>query len=170
MSEKADPVQLFFDAMHDTQVRISTTFQMIEGKVRVMEELTEIATKAASYSAEKNQETSHQIKMTATILVTIAVFVTICGFTSAFWQWNEMNNLTSQAQDIRDQIQRDKGNLAALDAKGGRVKWYMCGGRLCFQAASDQGATGKPNTEALSAWKSWVAPNTNAPLVVPDGY
>jgi hypothetical protein len=60
---------------------------------------------------------------------------------------------------------RCRSNVSALEKKGGRIVMTTCGGRLCIEASSNQGA-------GAEQWKggNWSNKETSVQLVIPRGY
>jgi hypothetical protein len=110
---------------------------------------------------------SFWLNFRAITVLAVAVLLLVAGsLVSLAWQQHESASLRTQEIALRAQIQTDKANLAALDAKGGRVKWNTCGGKLCFQAAPNQGTKSAP----FPNWSGWGTPKRHIVLIIPRGY
>ena len=88
---------------------------------------------------------------------------------SVAWEEHRVNVLTEQAgeldaqiENLKAQIAQERATVAELTKRGGRVRWNTCGGRLCFEASSNQGNPGFRS--------GWTTDKGNVPLVIPRGY
>jgi hypothetical protein len=79
-----------------------------------------------------------------------------------------VDNLSAKVEELRAQIAQERVTVAELDKRGGRVHWDTCGGRLCFEASSNQGTEG--DGAAFRKDAGWITVNGKVPLVVPRGY
>ena len=104
----------------------------------------------------------------AFVLVLAVALVAGGSYASLWWQERQAASLKVQVADLSAQIAKEKATVAALTAKGGRIKWTTCGGHLCFQAAQNQVSSNGNNP--FANWGGWSMTATNAPLVIPDGY
>jgi hypothetical protein len=88
------------------------------------------------------------------------------GLGGVLWQNYELKHLVEAVQAAKVDMAEMQANVAALEAKGGRIKLFpgQCGGRLCVEASADQG---KEN-------KGWAAPwgvkGAGVGYVIPNGY
>jgi hypothetical protein len=126
------------------------------------------AIKGIAETGEAIEKASFWLNFRAISVLTVAVILVVAGsLVSLAWQRHESASLRTQETALRAQIQTDKANLAALKAKGGAVKWDTCGGKLCFQAASNQGTQGPP----FANWSGWeTTTGRHIVLIIPRGY
>ncbi len=54
-------------------------------------------------------------------------------------QTQQAGEFDAQIETLKAQIAQERATVAELDKRGGRVCWNICGGRLCFEAGSNQG-------------------------------
>jgi hypothetical protein len=86
------------------------------------------------------------------------VIVALAAWGIVAWERHEV-------VDLKKQIAQERATVAYLDKAGGRVVWNTCGGRLCFEASSNQGTSnGAP--VPLGGWTT----KDHVPLVIPKGY
>lgn len=126
------------------------------------------ATLAAAIIEAKNA--GRWLNVRAALVLLLAVLLVFGGSAASLWwqQW-QTASLKAQAADLSAQIQSEQANLAALAAKGGRIRWNTCDGRLCIQAAQDQATSGGSNP--FANWSGWSTSDaTKAPLIIPNGY
>ena len=71
----------------------------------------------------------------------------------------------AQLDALEARISADYAVAAAAHAPAGRIRWFHCGGRLCFPAAREQGEH-KGRQIPLGGWTS----PAGRPLIVPQGY
>ena len=71
----------------------------------------------------------------------------------------------AQFDALEARISADYAVAAAAHAAAGRIRWFHCGGRLCFAAATNQGEHGGRRIQ-LGGWTS----PTGRSLVIPQGY
>lgn len=126
------------------------------------------AIESIAATGEAIKKASFWLNFRAIMILVVAVLVVVAGsLVSLAWQRHESAGLRTQEIALRAQIQTDKANLAALKAKGGEVKWDTCGGKLCFQAASNQGTQGQP----FANWSGWeTTTGRHIVLIIPRGY
>ena len=72
---------------------------------------------------------------------------------------------TAQLDELEARISADYAVAAAAHAPAGRIRWFRCGGRLCFAASADQGEHGGHRIQ-LGGWTSTAGRS----LVIPQGY
>ena len=72
-----------------------------------------------------------------------------------------------QVVDLKKQIAQERATVAMLTKDGGRVRWSKCGGRLCFEASSNQGTYSNGGSLPLGGWTTTKG---KVPLVIPKGY
>lgn len=92
--------------------------------------------------------------------------VSLFAWASVWWQREQVGQLIQQRDALEVSVAELQANIAALDAKGGRIKLSKCGpsARLCVEASRNQGA-GETN------WKApWADNTTGQQYVIPKGY
>lgn len=126
------------------------------------------AVQSINQTVSEVKAASFWLNFRAITVLAVAVLLVVAGsLVSLAWQRHESASLRTQETALRAQIQTDKANLAALKAKGGAVKWDTCGGKLCFQAASNQGTQGPP----FANWSGWeTTTGRHIVLIIPRGY
>ncbi len=95
------------------------------------------------------------------------VGVCLVAYVALAWQLHEVGSLSDEKARLVAAIARERATVAELTKAGGRVVWSTCGGRLCFEASSNQGTYSNGTPIPLGSW------NTNkghVPLVIPKGY
>ena len=124
------------------------------------------AVQSINQTVSEVKAASFWLNFRAITVLAVAVLLVVAGsLVSLAWQRHESASLRTQEIALRAQIQTDKANLAALDAKGGRVKWNTCGGKPCFQAASNQGTKSPP----FANWSGWETTKGHIVLIIPRG-
>jgi len=86
------------------------------------------------------------------------VGVCLVAYASLAWQLHQVSSLRDEKAEL-------EANVSALEIKGGRIVMTTCGGRLCIEASSNQGA-------GSEQWKggNWSNKETGVQLVIPRGY
>ena len=102
------------------------------------------------------------------VAVGCIVVVGLAAWISLAWEHHRVSDLSAEAAQLREQIAQERDTVTELDKRGGRVHWDTCGGRLCFEASSNQGTEG--DGAAFRKDAGWITVNGKAPLVVPRGY
>ena len=101
------------------------------------------------------------------VAVAFSALVGVClvAYGDLAWQRSQVESLTRQKGELSLEIVHLQAGVNALKAKGGKIVWEDCGGRLCFEASSNQG-------QGMDHWNpnSWKNPVTKQPLVIPNGY
>ena len=156
--------QTIADAVGVETEKLSTAAtSLVNHETSLKEAIESIAT-----TGEAIKKASFWLNFRAVVVLVVAVLVVVAGsLVSLAWRRHESASLRTQEIALRAQIQTDRANLAALNAKGGRVKWTTCGGKLCFQAASNQGTQGPP----FANWSGWeTTTGRHIVLIIPRGY
>lgn len=92
------------------------------------------------------------------------VGVCLVAYASLAWQLHQVNSLAQEKAELASDVARLQANVSALEKKGGRIVMNTCGGRLCFEASSNQG-------QNAEQWKGGVwSTKEGAQLVIPRGY
>ena len=81
------------------------------------------------------------------------------------WQVHQVSSLRDEKAGLAADVEQMQASVAVLEKKGGRIVMTTCGGRLCIEASSNQGA-------GAEHWKGghWNNSETGAQLVIPRGY
>lgn len=126
-------------------------------------------TAALADAIREAQSAGQWLNVRAAVVLVLAVALVAGGsYASLWWQQRQADGLKAQEAALTAQIAQERATVASLDAKGGRMKLADCGGRLCVQAAPNQGASN--GTNPFANWSGWSVTTTNAPLVIPEGY
>ena len=101
------------------------------------------------------------------VAVAFSALVGVClvAYGDLAWQRSQVESLTRLKSELSLEIVNLQAGVNALKTKGGKIVWDACGGRLCFEASSNQGR-GSDNWNP----NSWKNPVTMQPLVIPNGY
>ena len=101
------------------------------------------------------------------VAVAFSALVGVClvAYGDLAWQRSQVESLTRLKGELSLEIVHLQAGVNALKAKGGKIVWDDCGGRLCFEASSNQG-------QGFDHWNpnSWKNTVTKQPLVIPNGY
>ena len=101
------------------------------------------------------------------VAVAFSALVGVClvAYGDLAWQRSQVENLTRLKGELSLEIVHLQAGVNALKTTGGKIVWDDCGGRLCFEASSNQG-------QGMDHWNpnSWKNPVTKQPLVIPNGY
>ena len=101
------------------------------------------------------------------VAVAFSALVGVClvAYGDLAWQRSQVESLTRQKGELSLEIVHLQAGVNALKTTGGKIVWEDCGGRLCFEASSNQG-------QGMDHWNpnSWRNPVTKQPLVIPNGY
>lgn len=91
--------------------------------------------------------------------------VCLVAYASLAWQLHQVSNLREEKAKLAADVAQMQANVSALEKKGGRIVMATCGGRLCIEASSNQGA-------GAEQWKgaNWSNKKTGVQLVIPRGY
>jgi len=91
--------------------------------------------------------------------------VCLVAYASLAWQLHQVSILRDDRAALAADVAQMQANVSALEKKGGRIVMTTCGGRLCIEASSNQGA-------GAEQWKggNWSTKQTNVQLVIPRGY
>ena len=93
--------------------------------------------------------------------------VCLVAYVALAWQLHEVGSLSHEKAKLAAAIVRERATVAELTKDGGRVVWNTCGGRLCFEASSNQGTYSNGTSIPLG---SWTTNKRHVPLVIPKGY
>ena len=93
--------------------------------------------------------------------------VCLVAYVALAWQLHEVGSLSDEKARLAAAIVRERATVAELNKAGGRVVWSTCGGRLCFEASSNQGTYSNGTPFPLG---SWTTNKGHVPLVIPKGY
>lgn len=88
------------------------------------------------------------------------------AWTYVRWGQHQVESLQSEKQALQQEMIELSSQVAALERKGGRIKFSTCGPgkRLCIQASSNQGA-------GVSNWIGpWSDQENKQQYVIPQGY
>ncbi|MDA8308098.1 MAG: hypothetical protein M0Z81_14900 [Deltaproteobacteria bacterium] len=122
-----------------------------------------IAAKAGE-AAERVNSAARWINIKAAVfaLIFAVVCIVVIGLAvriSVAWEEHRVSVLTEQAgeldaqiENLKVQIAQERSTVAYLDKRGGRVHWGACGGRLCFQASSNQGTNNDGTPVQIGGW------------------
>lgn len=93
------------------------------------------------------------------------VGVCLVAYASLAWQLHQVSSLRDEKAELAADVAQMQANVSALEKKGGRIVMTTCGGRLCIEASSNQGA-------GAEQWKggNWSNKETGVTLVIPRGY
>jgi hypothetical protein len=101
------------------------------------------------------------------VAVTAGGLVGVClvAYVSLAWQLHQVSSLRGEKAKLAADVAQMQANVSALEKRGGRIVMATCGGRLCIEASSNQGA-------GAEQWKggSWSNKETGVQLVIPRGY
>ena len=147
----------------------STDLRAVAGRLPPLETTLTQTTAALANAIAEAKSAGRGLNVRAVLVLALAVLLVAGGsYASLWWQEQQTASLKAQAADLSAQIAQEKAAVAALDAKGGRIKLTTCGqgssSRLCVQVAPDQFDA---NTKEAQSWGSGAA--TDA-WVIPDGY
>ena len=149
--------------INDTANNLRTSSSRLAGHETSLQE----AVQNINQTVSDVKAASFWLNFRAITVLAVAVILVVAGsLVSLAWQRHERASLQTQETALRAQIQTDRANLAALNAKGGRVKWTTCGGKLCFQAAANQGTKSTP----FPNWSGWETTKGHIVLIIPRGY
>ena len=95
------------------------------------------------------------------------VGVCLVAYVALAWQLHQVKSLGDEKAKLAAAIVRERATVAELTKDGGRVRWNKCGGRLCFEASSNQGTYSNGTPIPLG---SWTTNKGHVPLVIPKGY
>ena len=95
------------------------------------------------------------------------VGVCLVAYVALAWQLHEVKSLGDEKAKLAAAIVRERATVVELTKDGGRVRWNKCGGRLCFEASSNQGTYSNGTPLPLG---SWTTNKGHVPLVIPKGY
>ena len=103
------------------------------------------------------------------VILFAAGFFGVClmAYASLAWQFHEVHDLRQQKATLSAEIPRMQATVAELAKRGGNVVWSTCGGKLCFEASSNQGTYSNGNPISIGGW---TTNRGNIPLVIPKGY
>ena len=147
----------------------TTDLRTVAGRLPPLETTLTKTTADLVAAIEEAKSAGQWLNVRAALVLVLAVALVAGGsYVSLWWQSRQAASLSVQVAALSAQIAQEKATVASLDAKGGRIKWSTCGGRVCFQAAQNQ-ATSNGNNP-FANWGGWTATATNAPMVIPDGY
>jgi DNA repair exonuclease SbcCD ATPase subunit len=147
----------------------TTDLRTVSGRLPPLEATLTKTTADLAAAIEEAKSAGRWLNVRAALVLALAVALVAGGsYASLWWQEQQAASLKAQVADLSAQIAQEQANLAALNAKGGRVKWLTCGGKLCFQAAQNQASSNGNNP--FAKWDGWVVTATKAPLVIPEGY
>lgn len=93
------------------------------------------------------------------------VGVCLVAYASLAWQLHQVSSLQEEKAALAVDVAQMHVNVSALEKKGGRIAMTTCGGRLCIEASSNQGA-------GAEQWKggTWSSKESGVQLVIPKGY
>jgi hypothetical protein len=131
-------------------------------------EMREVADKASDAAARVRSAAGWIGVKAVAVTVGLIVIVGLTASISLAWEHHRVSDLSAEAAQLRSQIAQERVTVAELDKRGGRVHWDTCGGRLCFEASSNQGTEG--DGAAFRKDAGWITVNGKVPLVVPRGY
>ena len=121
----------------------------------------------ASAAEQKIRNAGQWFSYKAMLLAAVSVgLVWAISWGGLLWERAEYAKLVEQNKELNAGIETAKVNLAALNAKGGKIKFSPsgCAGRPCIEVAENQG----------DGDKGWRAPWTDAQgkvrFVIPKGY
>ena len=147
----------------------TTDLRTVAGRLPSLETTLTQTTEALTNAIADAKSAGQWLNVRAALVLVLAVALVAGGsYASLWWQERQAVSLKVQVADLSAQIAKEKATVAALTAKGGRIKWTTCGGHLCFQAAQNQVSSNGNNP--FANWGGWSMTATNAPLVIPDGY
>jgi hypothetical protein len=91
--------------------------------------------------------------------------VCLVAYASLAWQLHQVSSLRDDRAALAADVAQMQATVSALEKKGGRIVMTTCGGRLCIEASSNQGA-------GVEQWKggNWSNKETSVQLVIPRGY
>ena len=91
--------------------------------------------------------------------------VCLVAYAALAWQLHQVSSLSDEKAELAADVAQMQANVSALEKKGGRIVMTTCGGRLCIEASSNQGA-------GAEQWKggNWSNKETSVQLVIPRGY
>lgn len=89
----------------------------------------------------------------------------LVGVCLVAWQLHQVSSLQEEKAALAVDVAQMQVNVSALEKKGGRIAMTTCGGRLCIEASSNQGA-------GAEQWKggTWSSKESGVQLVIPKGY
>jgi hypothetical protein len=93
------------------------------------------------------------------------VGVCLVAYVALAWQLQQVKSLSEEKAELVADVAQLQANVSALAKKGGRIVMTTCGGRLCIEASSNQGA-------GAEQWKggTWSSKESGVQLVIPKGY
>ena len=151
--------------IHDAASELRTT----AAHLPALEDTLTKTTAALADAIREAQSAGQWLNVRAALVLVLAVALVAGGsYASLWWQQRQADGLKAQEAALTAQIAQERATVASLDAKGGRMKLADCDGRLCVQAAQNQGASN--GTNPFANWSGWSVTTTNAPLVIPEGY
>lgn len=147
----------------------TTDLRTVSGRLPSLETALTQTTAALTNAIAEAKSAGQRLNVRAALVLVFTVALVAGGsYASLWWQRQQAASLKAQVADLSAQIAQERATVASLDARGGRIKVADCGGRLCVQAAQNQGASN--GTNPFANWSGWSVTTTNAPLIIPEGY
>ncbi|OZB69356.1 MULTISPECIES: hypothetical protein [Betaproteobacteria] len=101
------------------------------------------------------------------LALALTLIVGLAAWGLVGWERHEVSGLLAQQVQLQATIAQEQATVAALDKRGGRVRWSTCDGRLCFEVSGNQGQDSSGNPTPLGGW---TTNGGKVALVIPRGY